>query len=225
MKQHFKIISTVAVALVILSGVILSFIEISCGLDIFKISDLAEYIGYHNIDHVTVDGDYIDIKLKESVLLDGDYGVAGDIDKIKKLNAYINSNERYNGMRIKVQFGERHDINGFIEAAITVANYSLTGKSDELYDGLYSVKFFYYPAGYDFDYITDEFWKDVRELQYINSDFPDDVEPLRALTKLEYLYFERWHYEETSELLKEYLPRCEIECDIPSSANPTGVTE
>lgn len=222
MKQHFKIISTVAVALVILSGVILSFIEISCGLDIFKISDLAGYIGYHNIDHVTVDGDYIDIKLKESVLLDGNYGVDGDIDKIKKLNAYINSNERYKGMRIKVQYGERYEPKKPFDdtkMAITVANYSLAGKSDELYDGLYSVEFFYYPTGYDFDYITDEFWKDVRELQYINSNFPDDVEPLSALTKLEYLYFERWQYEETSELLKEYLPRCEIECDIPSSAN------
>ena len=222
MKLHFKIISTVAVALVILSGVILSFIEISCGLDIFKISDLAEYIGYEHIARVTVDGDYVNIKLKQSSLLDGDeYDVKKDIEKIKKLSTYINSNERYKEMRIKIQYGEDgYDAEMFsYKPVITVANYSLAGKSEERYDGLYSVKFFYYPMPADTSYIIDDFLKDVRELQYINTIFPNNVEPLKAFTRLEYLYFEKWNYEETHALLKEYLPRCEIECDIYSSAN------
>ena len=195
MKLHFKIISAVAVALVILSGIILSCIEIGCGLDIFKIGDLADFIGRQHIEHVTIDSNHIDLKLKQSALFNADkqkyYDIEYSITKIKELNAYINSNERYKGMRIKVQYGERYEPKKLFDdtkMAITVANYSLAGKSDELYDGLYSVKFFYYHTGYDFDYITDEFWKDVRELQYINSNFPDDVEPLRALTKLEYLY-------------------------------------
>lgn len=228
MKPHFKIISAVAIALVILLGVILSCIEIICGLDIFRISDLAEHIGYHHIDRVTVDGDYIDIKFKQSLLEDnnqGEYAIEKDMYKIKELNAYINSNERYKNMRIKIQFGEG-DIENFSGGpVITVANYSLTGKSEERYDGLYSVKFFYYPMSIYSDYITDDFWKDVRELQYINTDFPNNVESLKALTKLEYLYFEMFYYEETRDLLKEYLPSCEIECDIYSSANPTGATQ
>ena len=216
MKLHFKIISAVAVALVILSGIILSCIEIGCGLDIFKIGDLADFIGRQHIEHVTIDSNHIYLKLKQSALFNADkqkyYDIEYSITKIKELNAYINSNERYKGMRIKVQFGERYDRNNFIEATITVANYSLTGKSDELYEGLYSVKLLNYPMPNDSDYIKDKFWKDAREIQYINSSFLTDIDPLKDLTKLEYLYYETLHYEEEMyAILKEYLPQCEIE--------------
>ncbi|MBE6880898.1 MAG: hypothetical protein E7490_08725 [Ruminococcaceae bacterium] len=214
MKPHFKIISAVAIALVILLGVILSCIEIICGLDIFRISDLANFIGWEHIEHVTIEDNHIDIILKSTVvpkeITHTGYSTEDGLIHINKLSSYIENNERYKDMKIRIQYNYAEDI----RPIFVVANYSLSRRSEKHYDGLHSVRF-YFCGDYDFEILTAESCKDIREVYLVNSYYPENVEAIQHLKNLEYLCFED---DETDSYkirlrneMQKYAPLCHIE--------------
>lgn len=214
MKQDFKTISKYIVVFILLAGVAIIGIQIDCGLDIFRISDLANFIGWEHIEHVTIEDNHIDIILKSTVvskeITHTSYSTEDGLIHINKLSSYIENNERYKDMKIRIQYNHAKDV----RPIFVVANYSLSRRNEKHYDGLHSVRF-YFCGDYDFEILTAESCKDIREVYLVNSYHPENVEAIQHLKNLEYLCFED---DETNSYkirlrneMQKYAPLCHIE--------------
>ncbi len=216
MKQDFKTISVYVVVFILLAGVAIIGIQIDCGLDIFRISDLANFIGREHIEHVTIEDDHIDIILKPTAVHkeENEIGISHKniLVHADRLSSYINGNERYKDMKIRVRYN--HEI--YDQPLLIAANYSLSGRNEERYDGLHSVRFFYC-GGYNFEILTAESCKDIREV-YLDVHFPENTEAIQHLTNLEYLCLKCDEIGSSEKALrsdlKKYAHWCTIELSV-----------
>lgn len=190
-----------------------SVVGICWGLDIFKIRDLADFIGWDNIEYVTVTDTHIDLQLEASTYINAENPQQlSETEKLfaylEKLNNYINGNNNYKNKKVHIQYGgERpHGIIG-LSNIISFRNYS--SRSKERYDGFYSV---ICEMGQDIDFaeFNIPYWNNVREIEYWAYYVPENPETIKNLKKLEYVYFHEDIDDDIYNELCRYAPWCEI---------------
>lgn len=212
LKIFLIIIASVAAALITLH---ISVVGICWGLDIFKIKDLADFIGWDNIEYVTANDTGIKLILQHSAYYNIDNAKElSDTEKIfahlEEINNFIKENEHYKDKKITIQYGERlHDLIG-LSNVLSFANHSLTGRENELYEGFYSVMC-EMGNGIGFENFNEAPRNNVQEIAYMNYFLPTDIQAIENLTKLEYVYFREDLDEEIYNELCTYAPWCEIE--------------
>ncbi len=212
-----KITLTVLISAAIVTGTVyFSVVGICWGLDIFKIKDLADFIGWDNIEYVTAGNTHLELILSFS-----SYDTVENADKLsetektlaylEEINSYINNNDHYKKMKVRIQFGERHkDLIG-LSNVVSFANYSLADRDEERYDGFYSMMW-ERGISVDFDSFYTAPWENIREIEFWNYFVPEDPKAIEKLKNLQYVYFHEELDESVYNELCRYAPWCEIEC-------------
>ena len=212
-KNISIIIGYVMVVLIILH---VSVVSICWGFDIFKIRDLAGFIGWDKIEYVTSDDNGFKLILSYSSY--NEIENANEMSETERIfahlegiNSYINSNDRYKNMKITIQYGERmkEDVVG-LSHTLSFANHSLGKRGQERYDGFYSVMC-EMGNGIGFEFFQEEPWNNIREIIYTSYFLPTDTQAIQNLTKLDYVcFFEQLDGKIYNELCN-YAPWCKIE--------------
>lgn len=212
LKIFLIIIASVTAVLITIH---ISVVGICWGLDIFKIKDLADFIGWDNIEYVTANDTYINLILHSSSYdsIENKNNLSETervLNYLERINSYINSNDHYKKMKVKIQYGERLRNAIGLSNVVTFANYSLSGKNEERYDGFYSIMWEDgIPIEFGFFHVSP--WNNMREITFWNYFAPENPEEIKNLTKLDYLYFHEKLDEEIYNELCTYAPWCEIE--------------
>ena len=202
------------VATVIICTVYFSVVGICWGFDIFKVKDLADFIGWDNIEYVTAGNTHIELILRFSSC-----DTVENADKLsytektlaylEEINSYINSNDRYKKKKVRIQFGERHKELIGLSNVVSFANYSLADRDEERYDGFYSMMW-ERGISVDFDTFYTAPWDNIREIEFWNYFVPEDTKAIEKLENLKYLYFHEDLDESVYNELRRYAPWCEI---------------
>ncbi len=217
LPKILKITLTILIVATVVTGTVyFSVVGICWGLDIFKVKDLADFIGWDNIEYVTAGNTQLELILKypERDITQGIESLGGiekEFAQIEEINSYINSNDRYKKMKVRIQYGERlNDLIG-LSNVVSFANYSLADRDEERYDGFYSMMW-ERGISVDFDSFHTAPWDNMREIEFWNYFVPEDPSTIEKLKNLQYVYFHEELDESVYNELCRYAPWCEIEC-------------
>lgn len=223
-----KILILICSAVVVICTAVVGIIYARWG-DIWQVRDLAEIIGWENINHVICTQDGIDLELNYTSYKQN----LSDTEKeectqnplkyilahLEIISDYLNSNGNYNGRKFTVQYGNRPDDSGIgRNPVITFRNFSFNYQvnyssgyilKNEVYDGFYAMLL---DGGYaiDFDDFSEAPWNNMREMIFYSYSLPDNPEEITNLTALEFVYFRVHIGNDECERLRAYAPWCDI---------------
>ena len=226
--KKVKMLVSVLMACTVICITVITITNLRWG-DIWEIRDLANLIGWANINHVICAENCIDLELDCSSYQQN----LSEVEKIEclknpikyiqshleKINCFLNNNEYYKDKKVTVQYGSRPDDGGIGRNPVITFrnfsfNYQMNYKSDfkvktERYDGFYAM---FLDGGYtvDLDDFSQSPWNNMKELIFYNYYLPDNPKAIENLTSLEYLCFNEIIDDESYNELCKYAPWCEI---------------